>query len=110
MNYKILFLLSLILLQNILSEVPKNIFIAGDSTADENGAHNGKTAGWGKYLAEYVTSKVHNHAYSGQSARTFYRDGAWNNLIKEVSKGDYVFIQCGGSKCKPKRSSWRDWR
>ena len=95
MKYKFIILISLYLISLTLAEVPKNIFIAGDSTADENGGHNGKTAGWGKYFADYISAKLHNHAVSGQSARTFYRDGAWNNLIKEVSKGDYVFIQFG---------------
>ena len=92
MNSKIIFLISLYFIQYTLTEVPKNIFIAGDSTADGNGANNGKTNGWGKFLGDYITAKVHNHAVSGQSARTFYRDGGWKNLIKDVSKGDYVFV------------------
>jgi len=75
--------------------VPGTIFIAGDSTADENGANNGKTNGWGKYFRDYVSCKVDNQAKSGQSARTFWRDGRWNDLIKGVSKNDYVFIQFG---------------
>ena len=95
MKYKFIYVISFYLISLTLAEVPKNIFIAGDSTADENGGHNGKTAGWGKFFADYITAKLHNHAVSGQSARTFYRDGAWNNLIKEVSQGDYVFIQFG---------------
>jgi lysophospholipase L1-like esterase len=76
-------------------KVPNTIFIAGDSTADSNGANNGKTNGWGKYLGDYMTSTVSNRAISGQSARTFWRDGNWENLIKDVNKGDYVFIQFG---------------
>jgi lysophospholipase L1-like esterase len=74
---------------------PGTIFIAGDSTADDDGAHNGKTNGWGKYLGNYVISNVKNHGYSGQSARTFWRDGRWKSLIAGVSKNDYVFIQFG---------------
>ena len=46
MEFKTL-LLILCLVQYTISEVPKNIFIAGDSTADGNGANNGKTNGWG---------------------------------------------------------------
>ena len=76
-------------------KIPNTIFIAGDSTADSNGANNGKTNGWGKYLGEYMTSKVSNRAVAGQSARSFWRDGNWKNLIKDVNKGDYVFIQFG---------------
>jgi len=74
---------------------PNNIFIAGDSTADEYGANNGKTNGWGKYFRDYVTCNVNNQAKSGESARTFWRDGRWNSLISGVSKNDYVFIQFG---------------
>jgi len=71
------------------------IYIAGDSTADNNGANNGKTAGWGKYLGDYFSVPVNNQAKSGQSARTFWRDGRWNALIKNVRKGDYVLIEFG---------------
>jgi len=74
---------------------PGTIFIAGDSTADEYGANNGKTNGWGKYFRDYVTCNVNNQAKSGQSARTFWRDGRWNSLIAGVSRNDYVFIQFG---------------
>ncbi|ORX83924.1 SGNH hydrolase [Anaeromyces robustus] len=74
---------------------PNTIFIAGDSTADSNGANNRKTNGWGKFLGDYVTSTVNNQAKSGQSARSYWRDGRWNSLIQGVSKGDYVFIQFG---------------
>lgn len=93
MELKNIFLLTLCLLEFTLSAAPKNIFIAGDSTCD--GKANGKIIGWGKFLGDYVTANVNNQAHSGQSARTFYRDGRWNNLIKGVSKGDYVIIQFG---------------
>jgi len=89
---------------------PRTIFIAGDSTADNYGANNGKTNGWGKYLGDYVTSTVNNQAKSGQSARSYWRDGRWKNLINGVSKGDYVFIQfghndVGGPNAKTERGS-----
>jgi len=74
---------------------PGTIFIAGDSTADENGANNRKTNGWGKFIKDYVTCNVSNQAHSGESARTFWRDGRWNSLINGVKKNDYVFIQFG---------------
>jgi lysophospholipase L1-like esterase len=94
MQTKIIFLI-LFIISTVFSAAPNTIFIAGDSTADGRGANNGKTAGWGKYLGDYLKVKVNNQAVSGQSARTFYRDGAWKNLIKDVQKGDYVFIQFG---------------
>ena len=73
----------------------KAILIAGDSTADTTGANNGETEGWGKYLGNYVSAEVKNLAFLGESARSFYRDGRWKNLVKKIAKGDYVFIQFG---------------
>lgn len=110
MKFKNIILISLCLIQLTISAIPKKIFIAGDSTADGNGANNGKTKGWGKYLGDYLGVTVYNHAVSGQSARTYYRDGGWKNLIKDVSKGDYVFIQfghndVGGPNNNPKGSA-----
>lgn len=75
--------------------VTRTIFIAGDSTGDSKTANNGKTVGWGKFLSDYVTCNVSNQAKSGRSARTFWREGKWNNLINGVKEGDYVFIQFG---------------
>ena len=110
MKIKVMLLITLYLIEIVLTEVPNNIFIAGDSTADSNGGNNGVTNGWGKFLGDYLKIKVYNHAVSGQSARTFYRDGGWANLIKDVSKGDYVFIQfghndVGGPNQNPKGSA-----
>jgi surface protein len=73
----------------------KTILIAGDSTAESNGGNDGETEGWGKYLGNYLSFEVNNLAFLGESARSFYRDGRWKNLIKKVVKGDYVFIQFG---------------
>ena len=95
MEFKTIFLISLCLIQFTISAPPNKIFIAGDSTADGNGANNGKTNGWGKVLGDYLTVPVVNHAVSGQSVRTYYKDGGRSNLIKEVSKCDFVFIQFG---------------
>ena len=110
MKFKVMLLINLYLIELALTAVPKKIFIAGDSTADSRGANNGATSGWGKFLGDYLTIPVYNHAVSGQSARTFYRDGGWANLIKEVSQGDYVIIQfghndVGGPNSNPKGSA-----
>ena len=73
------------------TNIKKTIFIAGDITAKSSGS----TKGWGEYLSQYVSADVENEAFSGQTARTFYREGKWNNLVKKITKGDYVFIQFG---------------
>ncbi|ORX86679.1 SGNH hydrolase [Anaeromyces robustus] len=74
---------------------PNTLFIAGDSTGDSTTANGGKTVGWGKFLSNYVTCNVQNHAKSGRSARTFWREGRWTTLMNGVQAGDYVFIQFG---------------
>ena len=95
MEFKIIFLICLCLFTYTQEYKPNTIFIAGDSTADPNGGHNGQTEGWGKHISNYFSSTISNHAVSGSSSRTFWRDGLWANLIKNVQKGDYVFIQFG---------------
>ena len=65
MQTKIIFLI-LFIISTVFSAAPNTIFIAGDSTADGRGANNGKTAGWGKYLGDYLKVKVNNQAVSGQ--------------------------------------------
>jgi len=57
--------------------------------------NGGKTVGWGKYLGNYVTIPVYNHAKSGRSSRSFIREGRWDALIKDVKAGDFVFIEFG---------------
>ena len=71
----------------------KTVFIAGDSTAKSSSSNEIK--GWGEYLSQYVSAVIENKAFLGQTPRTFYRDGRWNDLVKKITKGDYVFIQFG---------------
>jgi len=71
------------------------IHIAGDSTCDGTTANQGQTVGWGKFVSNYVTCPVNNHAKAGRSARSFWREGRWTTLINGVKPGDYVFIQFG---------------
>ncbi len=68
------------------------LWIASDSTA-ANGAR-----GWGSHMSDYIdTSKMNvvNGAMSGQSSRTFLREGSWERIISKVKKGDVVLIQFG---------------
>jgi lysophospholipase L1-like esterase len=56
MKFVLALLISFYFISLSFEAPPKTIFIAGDSTADGNGGHNGQTEGWGKYLGKYVTS------------------------------------------------------
>ena len=76
-------------------ELP-TIFVAGDSTAARG---RGVTQqGWGVPFADYFDlTKVNivNRARGGRSSRTFITEGAWDQLLADVKKGDTVLIQFG---------------
>lgn len=67
-----------------------NIWLAGDSTMASGGGGTG-TEGWGQYLkysfdsSEYV---VNNEAVAGRSARSYWREGRFQDIADEVSAGD----------------------
>ncbi|KAJ4425233.1 hypothetical protein N0V82_000043 [Gnomoniopsis sp. IMI 355080] len=90
------------ILPALLSLVPAtgavtNIWLAGDSTMAEGGGGTG-TQGWGHYLqysfdsAEYV---VNNEAVAGRSARSYRREGRFQDIADEVASGDWVVIEMG---------------
>ena len=69
------------------------IFIVGDSTAQ-----NKADLGWGDHFAHYFdTSRVNvaNRARAGRSSRTFIHEGAWDAVLSQLKKGDFVLIQMG---------------
>lgn len=71
---------------------PTTLFIAGDSTANNDGA------GWGEVLQGYFDAgklTVANHARGGRSSRTFFTEGLWQKILDQVKPGDYVLIQFG---------------
>ena len=69
------------------------LFIVGDSTA-----RNQTDLGWGDHFAHYFdTTKINiaNRAKAGRSSRSYYNEGLWENVLKEMKAGDYVLIQMG---------------
>jgi len=79
---------------NNASKPSFSVYLAGDSTVDNKGGGSG-TVGWGKFLGDYLSVPVYNHARAGRSTRTFWREGKWEYLVNEVKAGDYVFIEFG---------------
>jgi len=71
------------------------LVIAGDSTASTGDpAHRG----WGAVLIDYFdTNKVNviNRARGGRSFRTFYGEGAWQQIVDALKPGDFVVIEFG---------------
>jgi lysophospholipase L1-like esterase len=73
-----------------------SIFIAGDSTAARG--RGATQQGWAVPFADYFDlTKVNivNRARGGRSSRTFVTEGAWDQLLADVKKGDTVLIQFG---------------
>jgi lysophospholipase L1-like esterase len=75
------------------------IFTIGDSTV-KNGKGDGANGqwGWGDPFQQYFdTTKVmvKNRALGGTSSRTFQTKGLWNEVLKELKKGDFVLMQFG---------------
>ena len=70
------------------------IYIVGDSTV-ENGAEPFR--GWGWALHEYVKDgvAVENHAFSGRSSLSFWREGRFEPIERAMKAGDVLLIQFG---------------
>jgi rhamnogalacturonan acetylesterase len=69
------------------------VFIVGDSTA-----RNNADLGWGDHFAAlFDTARINiaNRAVAGRSSRTYYNEGRWADVEKELKAGDFVLIQMG---------------
>jgi lysophospholipase L1-like esterase/mannose-6-phosphate isomerase-like protein (cupin superfamily) len=77
---------------------PRQVFIAGDSTASHYGPERSPREGWGQQLQGFLDEKayvVRNHAQSGRSSRSFVAEGWLDGMAKEMRKGDVLLIQFG---------------
>lgn len=48
--------------------------------------------GWGQYLSNYVTIPVVNKAVAGRSARSYTREGRFDDIASLVKSGDIVVV------------------
>ncbi|RAK80225.1 rhamnogalacturonan acetylesterase RgaE [Aspergillus fijiensis CBS 313.89] len=76
------------------SALATTVYLAGDSTMAKNGGGSG-TNGWGEYLASYLSATVVNDAVAGRSARSYTREGRFENIADVVTAGDYVIVEFG---------------
>lgn len=77
---------------------PRQVFIAGDSTASQYGPERAPREGWGQQLQGFLDDKayvVRNHAQSGRSSRSFVAEGWFDGMAKEMRRGDVLLIQFG---------------
>src|SRR5690242_2963879 len=82
----------------VKKEVPAStlptLWIAGDSTVKNQGTMRG----WGQDIASLVDAtkiQVVNRAIGGRSARTFFNEGRWDDMLKTMKSGDVVLVQFG---------------
>ena len=85
-----------------------DIYMAGDSTMQTYRGNYAPQQGWGQRMQELVKDgvKVYNRSIGGRSTKSFKIEKRWENLVREIKKGDFVIIQFGhndGTKSKPER-------
>ncbi|MCH1625451.1 rhamnogalacturonan acetylesterase [Ferdinandcohnia quinoae] len=73
------------------------IFIAGDSTVEDVPSEKGNTQGWGQQLPSFFSEnvKIINEAKGGRSSKSFIDEGRLQNILSEIQKDDFLFIQFG---------------
>lgn len=77
-------------------DVP-TVYLCGDSTMARAGGGSG-TEGWGTFLQyslDVSDAVVVNKAIGGRSARSFTREGRFDEVIDLVNSGDWVVIEFG---------------
>ena len=102
----ITFLLLLITL-NCFAQKP-TIYGIGDSTmANKTKPEENPERGWGQMLPLFFNDNItiDNRAQNGRSTRSFIAEKRWDDILKTLKKGDYVFIQFGHNDQKEKDST-----
>jgi rhamnogalacturonan acetylesterase len=66
--------------------------------------------GWGQFIGDFVNIPVVNKARGGRSARSFTREGLFQEVAKLVTAGDWVVIEFGhndGGSVSPQKDNGR---
>lgn len=109
---KIFILLTITLcLLSLPSNAQKRIFMIGDSTMADKvlfktvpDSISGDSIcepfpekGWGQLLPTFFNNNIEikNYAKNGRSSRSFIAEGLWQQVIDNISEGDYLIIQFG---------------
>ena len=101
-------LLAAVFVSAVFTLAAADIHMAGDSTMMTYRGKDAPQQGWGQRMQELVKDgvTVKNRSIGGRSTKSFKAEKRWENLLKEVKKGDFVIIQFGhndGTKDKPER-------
>jgi DNA sulfur modification protein DndE len=75
--------------------------LIGDSTMADKPADIPER-GWGQLFPQFFKPeiKVVNYAKNGRSTKSFIQQGLWANVLADLKKGDYIFIQFGHNDAK----------
>lgn len=96
---KIFIALQLVILLSFTTFQHKKIkiFLAGDSTCAIKSTNAYPETGWGMPFVYFWDSTVTviNLAKNGRSTSSFRKERLWQQIMSEVSVGDYIFIQFG---------------
>ncbi len=71
-----------------------NVYIAGDSLAQDYTDSYYPQAGWGQMIVNYFDDgvTVKNNAIGGRSTKSFIKEGRLDNILNEIQPGDYLFV------------------
>lgn len=73
------------------------IYLAGDSTVANYPKWKSPKAGWGQMISDMFEKNivVKNQAVPGRSTKSYIDEGRLDKILKQIKKGDYLFIQFG---------------
>lgn len=76
---------------------PTVVYLVGDSTCSEKQVNKYPETGWGMPFSIFFDEsiRVDNRAKNGRSTKSFMAEGLWDDVMKTLKPGDYVFIQFG---------------
>ena len=77
---------------------PIVVYLAGDSTMAQKADDKRPETGWGEKLQQYFDEKkvkIDNRAMNGRSTKSFINENRWQQIVDNLKKGDYVFIEFG---------------
>lgn len=105
---KTLNLIVLLLIVTSCMAQQTTIYTIGDSTmSNKKNPEANPEHGWAQVLPQFFkeTATIDNRAVNGRSSRSFISENRWDDILKTLKKGDYVFIQFGHNDQKFKAPS-----
>lgn len=105
---KILLIFSIVASALIMAQQKPTLFLIGDSTmANKENPDKNPEHGWGQVFPQFLTARIEiqNHAMNGRSSKSFRTEGRWDQVEKQLKKGDFVIIQFGHNDQKIKDST-----